>query len=44
MNWGIDDEHNSDHTKDEWGLIPDEKISNKIIVIEAYMIIWNDRR
>ena len=35
------DEHNLGHTKDEWGLAQDEKIPDKIIVIEAYTVIWN---
>ena len=38
------DEHNSGHTKDEWGLTQDEKIPDKITVIEAYKVIWNDKQ
>ncbi len=38
------DERNSGHTKDEWGLTQDEKIPDKIRVIEAYTVIWNDKQ
>lgn len=40
--WKRTDEHNSGHTIDEWGFTLDEKIPEKIRVIEAYTVIWDN--
>ena len=37
------DEHNSGHTKNEWGMTQDDLLPKKIRVIEAYTVIWDDQ-
>ena len=38
--WSRVDELNSGHTKDEWGLIPED--TNTVRVIEAYTVVWKN--
>lgn len=43
IDWNKNEEQNVGHTKYEWGLVEDEKIPDKIRIIESYTVIWDNK-